>query len=151
LLKWFRREARPGADTNGISISRPWARPDAAVSTRAGGFLTITNSRTEPDRLVAAASPLADRIEIHAVKVVGPDTRMRPLAGGLLIPAESTLELRPRGYHLLLIGLDRPPAAGSRLPVTLTFEKAGRLEIELVVERPGLVGTEILGEEAHRG
>jgi copper(I)-binding protein len=149
LLKWFRRTAQVEAALNGLSLSAPWARPDAALASQAGGFFTLTN-RSAADRLVAAASPLAEKVEIHAIKVVGPLIRMRALADGLPIPADSTIELKPRGYHLLLIGLKAPPAVGSRLPVTLTFERAGRMDIELMVGEPGLVGTEILDEEAYR-
>jgi copper(I)-binding protein len=150
VLKWFRGPAKPAAALNGLSLSRPWARPDRAVPTLAGGFLTIRDAGAA-DRLVAAQSPLAERVEIHAIKVVGADIFMRPLPDGLVIPADSTIELKPRGYHLLLVGLKAPPVEGSRLPVTLTFEKAGRIEIELAIEAPGLVGNEILDEEAHRG
>jgi len=149
VLKWFRGSAKPAVAMNGLSLSRPWARPDRAIPTQAGGFFTV-RSAGPADRLVAAASPLADTVEIHAIKVVGADFLMRPLPDGLVLPADSTIELRPRGYHLLLMGLKARPAVGSRLPVTLTFEKAGRIEVELVVEEPGLVGNEILDEEAHR-
>ena len=146
MLKWFRREAQPVADTSGISISRPWVRPDATLPTQAGGFFVVTNKGTEPDRLLAAASPLADKIEIHAIKVAGPGARMQALADGLVIPAGSTLELRPRGYHLLMTGMMKVPAAGSRLPITLAFEKAGRVEIKLVVEAPGPVDGKTLDQ-----
>jgi periplasmic copper chaperone A len=149
LLKWFRRTAQVEAALNGLSLSAPWARPDAALASQAGGFFKLTNTGAA-DRLVAAASPLAEKVEIHAIKVVGRDIRMRALPDGLRIPAESTIELKPRGYHLLLMGLKAPLAPGSKLPVTLTFERAGRMEVELVVEEPGLVGTEILDEEAYR-
>jgi periplasmic copper chaperone A len=149
LFKWFRRAAQPAAALKGLSLSAPWARPDAALPTRVGGFFTLTNSGAA-DRLVTATSPLAERVEIHAIKVVGPDIRMCALPDGLRIPTDSTIELKPRGYHLLLMGLKAPPAVGSKLPVTLTFEQAGRMEVELRVEEPGLVGTEILDEEAYR-
>jgi len=134
---------------NGLSLSRPWARPDRAIPTQAGGFFTVRNAGAA-DRLVAAASPLADTVEIHAIRVVGADILIRPLPNGLALPADSTVELKPRGYHLLLTGMKARPAVGSRLPVTLTFEKAGRIEVELAVEAPGLVGHEILDEKAHR-
>ena len=149
MLKWFRRAAQPEAALNGLSLRAPWARPNAALLTQVGGFFTLTNTGAA-DRLVAAASPLAEKVEIHAIQVVGPDIRMRALPDGLPIPAESTIELKPRGYHLLLMGLEAPPAVGSKLPVTLTFEQAGRMEIELTVGEPGLVGIEILDEEAYR-
>lgn len=126
-------------------------RSAATTPQRAGGFFTITNTGTTPDRLVAAASPLAERVEIHAIKVVGADIEMRPLNDGLVVHPGSTLELKPRGYHLLLIGLKVAPARGTRVPVTLTFEKAGTIEVSLAVSTPGPVGAEILDEAVHRG
>jgi periplasmic copper chaperone A len=149
VLKWFRGADRPAADMSGLSLSRPWARLDATTPTQAGGFFTVRNAGPA-DRLVAAASALAERVEIHAIRVVGADIRMRPLPDGLGIPADATIELKPRGYHLLLIGLKARPQEGASLPVTLTFEKAGRREVGLIVGQPGLVGSEILDEERHR-
>ncbi len=76
---------------------------------------------------------------------------MRPLGNGLVVPAGSTLVLRPRGYHLLLTGLEAPPVPGARLPVTLAFERAGSIDIDLAVLSPGPIGVEVLDEEHHRG
>jgi len=112
----------------------------------AGGFFTLTNKGTEPDRLVAASSPAAEKIEIYAIKVLGGDVGMRPRADGLAAPAGVTLTLQPRGYHLLLIGLRAPLVPGARLAVTLIFEKAGSIDIELLVEEPGPIGKEVLVE-----
>jgi copper(I)-binding protein len=117
----------------------------------AGGFFTLTNKGTEPDRLVAASSPAAEKIEIYAIKVLGGDVGMRPRADGLAAPAGVTLTLQPRGYHLLLIDLKTPLVPGAHLAVTLIFEKAGNIDVELLVEAPGPVGTEVLGEERQRG
>ena len=61
------------------------------------------------------------------------------------------MTLKPRGYHLLLLGVKAPLAKGSTLPVTLTFEKAGAVTVEFAVEEPGLIGEAILNEEHHRG
>jgi periplasmic copper chaperone A len=149
VFKWFRRAAQPEAALNGLSLSAAWARPNVARPSEVGGFFKLANAGVA-DRLVAATSPLADKVEIHAIKVVGPDISMRALPDGLRIPAESTIELKPRGYHLLLMGLKAPPAPGSKLLVILTFERAGRMEVELIVEEPGLVGPEVLDEEAYR-
>jgi copper(I)-binding protein len=101
--------------------------------------------------LVAASSPAAETVEIHAIKVVGGDITMRPRADGLAVPGGVTLTLQPRGYHLLLIGLREPWIRGARLSVTLTFEKAGSIDVAFPVEAPGPVGTEILVEERQRG
>lgn len=153
MLKWFRRELKsaPAATLGSIEIRRPWVRLASELPWRAAGFATLTNTGAQPDRLIAASSPTAEKVEIHAIKVVRGDIAMRPLDHGLALPPGVTLTLQPRGYHLLLIGLREPPSLGARLPVTLTFEKAGSIDVELVVEAPGLISTEVLVEERQRG
>jgi|FEC22Drversion2_1045045.scaffolds.fasta_scaffold00752_15 periplasmic copper chaperone A len=151
-MSLFRRTANPppAASGGGVRLSEPWALPDSMVAAQAAGCLTIANTGAEADRLVSAHCPLAERTEIHGIKVVGADIRMRPLPDGLPIPPDYTTTLKPRGYHLLLQGLSKPLTSGARLPVTLSFEKAGEVAIELVVREPGLVGEAILNEEYHR-
>jgi copper(I)-binding protein len=151
-MSWFRRTANQAsaATRGGIQLSEPWALPDSMVAAQAGGYLVIANTGPEADRLVSAHCPLAERTEIHGIKVVGPDIKMRPLADGLPIPPNYTTTLRPRGYHLLLRGLRAPLRSGMLLSVTLIFEKVGEIVVELVVREPGLVGEAILNEEHHR-
>lgn len=153
MLKWFRREPQPApaATLGSIEILRPWARPSSDAPSCAAGFFGLTNKGAEPDRLIAARSPAAEKIEIHAIKVVGGDVAMRPREAGLVLPAGVTLTLQPHGYHLLLMGLRAPLNPGDRLAMTLIFEKAGSIDIELAVEAPGLVGNEVLVEERRRG
>ncbi|TAJ42893.1 MAG: copper chaperone PCu(A)C [Reyranella sp.] len=128
----------------GIEVVGPWARASLPATAEGGGFFTITNKGTIPDRLIAASSPVAEHIEIHAIKVVGDGLRMRQREGGLALPPGTTLTFKPRGYHLLLTGLKAPLEPGSRAPVTLAFENAGKMDIELAVEAPGPVGTQTL-------
>jgi copper(I)-binding protein len=127
-----------------IDISRPWARTGSGTERRAAGFMTLANKGTEADRLVGAQSPLAEKIEIHGIKVVGPDIAMRPLERGVGLPVDTIITLKPRGYHLLLQGLKAPLAQGQRVPVTLTFEKAGNRQVELTVEAEGPIGGDTL-------
>lgn len=152
MLKWLRREPKsaPAATRGSIEIHRPWARQAVESPERAGGFFTLINTGTEPDRLIAASSPAAGKIEIHAIKVLGPDIGMRP-RDSLAAPAGVTVTLQPRGYHLLLIDLGAPLVQGARLAVTLVFEKAGSIDVECLVEAPGPVGNEVLVEERQRG
>lgn len=148
-MAWFRSAdpAPPVSRVGSIEISRPWARASSLQALEAGGFLTIANRGDTPDRLIAAASPAAEKIEVHAIRVVGSAIAMKRLDNGLALPVATTLTLKPRGYHLLLQGLRAPLAEGTRLPVRLTFENAGSIEIELTVEAAGLVGRDVLNEE----
>jgi copper(I)-binding protein len=145
---WFRGNPVEAvvAVRGALEIRRPWLRPSSAVTAQAGGFFTVTNKGMDPDRLVGARSPAAERIEVHAIKVMGATIKMRPLADGLVIHAGNTLTLRPRGYHLLLLGLEVTPRAGVRLPATLLFEKTGSIDVEFLVEAAGKVGEATLDE-----
>jgi copper(I)-binding protein len=152
LLKWFRQEAPAVvAEAGDIAIAKPWARIGTRTPGIVGGYFIVANRGGEPDRLLSAVSPAAGTLEIHAIKVVGGDIRMRALPDGLAIPADTTLELKPRGYHLCLADFSQPPAVGADLPVTLAFQKAGRVDLTLRIADRGLVGGDILDEEAHRG
>ncbi|MBV8394448.1 MAG: copper chaperone PCu(A)C, partial [Alphaproteobacteria bacterium] len=128
-----------------IEIIRPWARIQTAESREAGGYMTLKNTGPENDRLVAASSAAAESVEICGIRVVDSSLRMRPYKNGLSIPAGMPIELKPRGYHLLLEGLKAPLVKGQKVPVTLTFEKAGTREVELTVEAPGMIGKDTLG------
>jgi hypothetical protein len=158
MVSWFRGKPKeapsvPSAVHGALEIHKPWARSSShrLPNNTAGAFLAITNRGPDDDRLVAASSPLAECIELHGIKVVGADIDMRPLANGVAVPAGNTTTLKPRGYHLLLLGVKAPLAKGSALPVALTFEKAGAVAVEFAVEEPGLIGEAILNEEHHRG
>jgi copper(I)-binding protein len=129
-----------------LEISRPWARMEEPDALEGAGFFTVANRDVEADRLLAARSASAEKIEIHAIKVVGSGIRMRPLESGLRVPGQTTVELKPRGYHLLMSGLNAPWAVGSRVPVSLVFERAGTIEVDLVVEANGPIGKHTLLE-----
>jgi len=151
-LKRTRQEASSSvAEAGDIAIARPWARIGTRTAGIIGGYFTVANRGSERDRLLSAASPAAATVEIHAIKVVGPDIRMQPLPDGVSIPPGTTIELKPRGYHLQLMALRQEPAVGAELLVTLVFERAGRVDLRLSVADSGLVGADILDEEAHRG
>jgi copper(I)-binding protein len=132
-------------DGMSLDISRPWARTSPTAADFAGGYFTVTNKGREADRLIAAESPATGKIEIHAIKVVGSGITMKQMEKGLGLPPDTAITLKPRGYHLW-IALTAPLAAGQKVPVTLTFEKSGTRQVELVVEAQGPIGNETLME-----
>ncbi|MBY5973429.1 copper chaperone PCu(A)C [Ferrimonas balearica] len=111
--------------------------PNAPVG---GGFLTITNTGDNDDRLVGAESPLAGHMEVHEMAMEGDVMRMRELADGLVIPAGETVELKPGGYHLMLMDLQAPLVEGETATITLIFENAGRVEVPLAIGAPNARG-----------
>ena len=120
-----------------LEISQPWARATPPSAPAGGGFLKITNTGTTPDRLVSASSPAAELVQVHEMKMDGNIMRMREVEKGLEIPAGGTVTLAPGGFHLMMTGLKAPLKQGTSVPVTLVFEKAGKIDVDLAVEAMG--------------
>ena len=120
-----------------IEIGQPWTRATPPTAPTGGGFLSITNKGTTPDRLIAVKSPAADKVEIHEMKMDGNVMRMRELEKGIEIPPGATVELKPGGLHIMFMGLKAPFAKDAKVPATLVFEKAGSIDVELQVAGHG--------------
>ncbi|WP_137126953.1 copper chaperone PCu(A)C [Roseomonas sp. HF4] len=118
-----------------IRIVRPWTRA-AGANANGAGFMTLRNGGTEADRLLSAATPAARTVELHTLIREGDVMRMRPVQD-IPVPPGATVELRPGGLHIMLIGLAAPLQQGGRVPLTLRFERAGEVQVELVVESAG--------------
>src|SRR5476649_700663 len=115
-----------------LEIEKQWARatpPGAAIG---GGYLVIRNKGAAADRLVGVSSPASARVEIHEMTMEKDIMRMREVKG-VDVPAKKSVELKPGGYHLMLIELKAPLKQGDKVPVTLRFEKAGEVKAELAV------------------
>jgi copper(I)-binding protein len=124
-----------------LEIGHPWARATPPTAPAGGGYMTITNKGTDPDRLVSVKSPAAGMVQVHEMKMEGNVMRMRELEGGLAIPPGATVALAPGGLHLMMMGLKVPLKQGERVPVTLVFEKAGTIDVELVIAAMGATST----------
>ena len=120
-----------------LQISQPWTRATAPTAKAGGGFVTITNKGTAPDRLIAARSTVSDKVEIHEMKMDGNVMRMRELDKGLEIAPGATVELKPGGLHIMFMELKAPFAKDAKVPVTLVFEKAGSIDVEMPVQAMG--------------
>lgn len=120
-----------------LEISHPWTRATPATAQSGGGFLTITNKGTTPDRLIAARSTASAKVEVHEMKMDGNVMKMRELEKGLDIPAGATVTLKPGGYHIMFMGLKAPFAKDAEVPVTLVFEKAGSIDVLMKAEAIG--------------
>lgn len=125
-----------------LKISAARARAMLPGQPAGGGYLTVENTGTEDDRLLAVATPAAGRAEIHTMEMKDDVMVMRPVEGGLAIPAGETVELKPGGLHLMFMEVTAPFREGSTVPVTLEFEKAGKAELMLQVgpARGGMAG-----------
>lgn len=131
--------------TSEIAITAPWSRETAEGQDAGGAFMTIANTGTGADRMTGGSTPVAGEVQVHTVDMANGVMRMRQLTDGLEIPAGGSVTLKPGSFHIMLMGLKRPLEQGDAIPLTLTFEKAGPVEVELVVEPVGSQGPDAAG------
>jgi len=98
------------------------------------GYMDISNHTDQEVRLVGAETPKAGHVSIHETVQQDDVMRMQSVKGGLAIPAGETVKLKPMSYHLMLEQLKNPIKEGEAVPVTLEFEGAGPIEVELRVQ-----------------
>jgi periplasmic copper chaperone A len=120
-----------------LKIAQPWARATPKGASVGGGYLSITNTGSEPDRLVGGSSPVAKEFELHEMRMDRGIMKMRAVEGGLEIGPGKTVTLSPSGYHIMFVGLQQPLKQGEKVPVTLEFAKAGKVQVEFAVEGIG--------------
>lgn len=119
-----------------LTISSPWARQSPMAGNVAAGFMTITNSGTEDDRLVRATATISPNVQLHDMKMEGDVMKMIELEDGIVIPAGGTVELKPRALHVMFLDVTAQPKEGETFTGTLVFEKAGTVEITYAVKGP---------------
>ena len=124
-----------GAKAGAISVESAYARATVAGQPAGGGFLKLVNAGAD-DRLVSASSEAAASVELHMMSMKGDVMQMRQV-DAIDIKAGQTVELKPGGYHLMLMGLKAPLKAGSSFPLKLKFEKAGEVTVSVKVEAAG--------------
>jgi copper(I)-binding protein len=124
-----------GAETAG---KLTWARPTPEGTTISAGYVKITNTGDKPDTLLGASTPAANSAELHesAMTADGVMT-MRQLENGLEIKPGETVELKPAGAHIMILGVKQPLKEGQTIPVTLTFKTAGAVEVPFAIKTLG--------------
>ncbi|WP_150524394.1 copper chaperone PCu(A)C [Roseibium sediminis] len=120
-----------------LTVSKAWTRATPPNAKAGAGFVTVTNNGSEADRLVGVSSAVAERTEIHEMAVVDGVMKMRELETGVEIPAGETVTLKPGGLHIMFMGLKGKFIENEDVPVTLTFEKAGTVDVHLAVAPMG--------------
>jgi copper(I)-binding protein len=135
-------ESSSEATAGDIVVTDFWARATLPNQKVGGGYMAITNNGETDDRLVSMTSPVSGEVEVHEMSMENDIMRMRPLEDGILIPAGETVELAPGGLHLMFQELEEGFVQGETVAVTLTFERAGDVTIELPVLAPGATGTD---------
>lgn len=127
-----------------VTIEEPWIRATAPGQTVAGGYMKLRSAKSSA--LVAVSTPLTARAEIHEMSMEAGVMKMRAVPK-IDLPAGKTVELKPGGYHLMLMNLDRPLRDGETVPITLVFEgpdkKREKVEVNAQVRavRAGMHGS----------
>jgi copper(I)-binding protein len=128
-----------------LLITQAWIRATPGGATIGGGYLTIENKGSTPDRLIGGSADVAGKVEVHEMTMNNGVMTMRPLDKGLAIEPGKTVKLAPGGYHLMMFDLKSPLKQGDKLPVTLEFEKAGKVSLSLDVQSVGAQGPAAAG------
>ncbi|MES2187915.1 MAG: copper chaperone PCu(A)C [Pseudomonadota bacterium] len=121
-----------------VDVRDAWMRPAVPGQSGTGVFMKL--AAPSGSRLVGITTSAADTAEVHEMKMDGDIMRMRPIVGGLVLPARKTVELTPGGSHVMLMGLKQPIVRGSTLTLTLRFADAqgrqGTREVQVPVGDP---------------
>ena len=123
-----------------LVISQAWSRATPGGAKIGAGYLTIENKGNAADRLVAISGDVAGKIEVHEMAMNNGVMTMRPLEQGLTVDPGKTVTLAPGGYHLMMTDLKQPMKLGDKVPLTLVFDKAGKVAVTLDVQGVGAKG-----------
>lgn len=118
-----------------IHVAGAWARASIGELDRSAAYFEIVNHADAADRLVGAKTDASEKAELHATMKEGDVMRMRPLGDGVDVPAKGAVKFEPAGKHVMLIGLKEPLKEGMSFPLTLVFEKAGEVRVDVAVRK----------------
>jgi copper(I)-binding protein len=121
-----------GVTLGDLTITGGWVR--TTTNDVSAAYLMVQNAGLE-DTLVAAASPISPMVQLHEVITEGGSSKMQQKEGGFPVPAQGMVELKPGGYHIMLMDLTEPLEEGDMVEVTVTFEKAGEVTLTLPVQK----------------
>lgn len=134
-----------------ISVEDAYARASRPGAPTGAMFMTIRNASDTPDRLIEARSPVAQLVELHTHIDANGVMRMRPVEDGFEIPAGGVHELARGGDHVMLMGLTRTLENGKTVPLTLVFENAGEISLDVPVDNDRQQGHGMMGQESGAG
>lgn len=112
-----------------LVILQPWSRAAPRGAEEAKSYLTIENKGTTADRLVGGSTEIAEKLQIQQNSMIGGAMSENPVEGGLGISPGEKVVLAPGGYHLALLKLKSQLKKGTKVSITLEFEKAGQVTV----------------------
>jgi periplasmic copper chaperone A len=121
------------AKVGDLTIHQPWARASLGNAPNSAAYMTLETKGATPDRLTGGSTPVAQRVELHTHIMEGGVAKMRPVDAIEVAPGAATV-LEPGGAHVMLSGLTEKLEAGTTVPLTLVFERAGAVTLEVPVE-----------------
>ncbi len=127
----FAQDAKIGA----ITIDHPWARATPGAVKNSAAFMTFDN-KGAADKLISVTGTIAKEIQIHSMITEAGVMKMREITA-LDIPANGKAELKPGGFHVMLIGIPDGLKEGTKFPLKLKFERAGEVTVQVTAEKPG--------------
>jgi len=119
----------------GLSVTNAWSRSTPPVAKVGVVYFTLTNDTGKSDRLLKLSTSVAEKVEVHRTEVLDGIARMREVAV-LHVDAGQTLEFKPGGMHVMLMGLRKPLVAGTAYELDLLFEVAGARKVKVLVRDP---------------
>ena len=132
-----------------IAIKHPFATPSPGGAKDGAAYAEFRNEGKAPDRLVAASSPVAERVEFHMTSIDNNVAQMRPIPAVELAPG-AIVKMRPgQGAHMMLVNLKRPLKEGETFPIRLRFEKSGEVDVKAYVQQPRARGREAEMHKQH--
>jgi copper(I)-binding protein len=135
-------------DAKSIVVDHPWARATPAGAKTGAAYMTLINNGSAGDRLLAATTPVADKIQFHSVSEDNGVSRMREMHDVAVAPG-AKVAFGPGGMHVMLVGLKQPLKEGQTFPLSLTFEKAGKVDVTVSVAKVGAMQHGDMGPMMH--
>jgi copper(I)-binding protein len=120
--------------TGQLHIEHPWSREMPPVAPTAAVYFVVHNNGDQADRLLSLDTPVAGKAELHEHVHADGVMKMQQVPA-VEIPAGGEVRFEPMGYHVMLFGVKQQAKAGGRFPLTLTFEKAGVVELDVAVQK----------------
>ena len=118
---------------SGITVSGAWARPSPMIESAVAAYMVLQNNGATEDKLLSVESDAAQNVELHETKEMNGMMQMSPVPN-IPVPANGKAELKPGGYHVMLMNLNHELKAGDKVQLTLNFEKAGKIPVTAEVK-----------------
>jgi copper(I)-binding protein len=137
------------ANAGDIAVTESWARETPAGAKVGAAYISLRNTGTAEDTLVGAQTSVAGKVELHEHTRDGDVMRMREVDGGIKIAGGASVEMKPGGYHVMLMDLKQPLTEGQTVPVTLKFRNAGEVNVTVPVKKRSNDAAAHGGKHAH--